>query len=151
MRKISCFLKKKMNIIIFLFKYYQILKCNILLLLHPNGYHTVFSWGWARIYIYFFFITVDVRASLRAPRLIPRGPEVNDRVNLQWPWGDSNWWPLGSKPKAWPTELPLRVELGYIYISITYFNILVMWIGEMALSNLFFIVPYIRRNISPYL
>ena len=34
---------------------------------------------------FFFLITVDVRASLRAPRLIPRGPEVNDRVNLQWP------------------------------------------------------------------
>ena len=63
-----------------------------------------FIWNSFFFFFFFFLITVDVRASLRAPRLIPRGPEVNDRVNLQWPWGDSNWWPLGSKPKAWPTE-----------------------------------------------
>ena len=38
------------------------------------------------LYVFFFFlITVDVRVSLRAPRLIPWGPEVNDGVNLQWP------------------------------------------------------------------
>ena len=37
------------------------------------------------LFFFFFFITVDVQASLRALRLISWGPEVNDRVNLQWP------------------------------------------------------------------
>ena len=68
------------------------------------------------MHIFSFLITVDVRVSLRAPQLIPRGSEVNDRVNLQWPWGDSNWWPLGSKPKAGPTELPLRVYNFNAYV-----------------------------------
>ena len=65
-------------------------------------------------YYYFFLITVDVRVSLSAPRLIPRGPKVNDLVNLQWPWGDSNCWPLGSKPMTEPTELPLSVNFIWI-------------------------------------
>jgi hypothetical protein len=34
------------------------------------------------VYLFFFFITVDVRISLRAPRLIFRDPEVNDQVSL---------------------------------------------------------------------
>jgi hypothetical protein len=33
--------------------------------------------------VFFFLATVGVRTSLRAPRLIPRGLEVNDYVNLQ--------------------------------------------------------------------
>ena len=64
----------------------------------------------ARIELYFFFIIVDVRANLRVPRLIPRAPKVNDGVNLQWSWGDSNWWPLESKSKTGPTELLLRIS-----------------------------------------
>ena len=35
------------------------------------------------LFFFFFFITVDVQVSLCTPRLISRGPEVNDRVNLQ--------------------------------------------------------------------
>ena len=35
-----------------------------------------------RISIFFFLITVDVRANLRTPCLIPWGPEVNVQVNL---------------------------------------------------------------------
>jgi hypothetical protein len=31
----------------------------------------------------FFLFTWDVRASLRAPRLILTGPEINDQVSLQ--------------------------------------------------------------------
>jgi hypothetical protein len=35
------------------------------------------------------------------------GSKVNDHVSLQWLWGswDSNWWPLGSKFRAWPIKL----------------------------------------------
>jgi hypothetical protein len=32
---------------------------------------------------FFFIINVGVRASLRVPRLILTGPEVNDQVSLQ--------------------------------------------------------------------
>jgi hypothetical protein len=36
----------------------------------------------------------------------PTDLEVNNHVSLQWSWGlwDSNWWSLGSKPRAWPVE-----------------------------------------------
>ena len=48
--------------------------------LHANGSRQLIL---TFLFFFFFFITVDVRVSLRTPRLISRGPEVNDRVNLQ--------------------------------------------------------------------
>ena len=104
------------------------------------------------IYIY-ILITVDVRASLRAPRLIPRGLEVNDRVNLQWPWGDSNWWPLGSKPKTGPTKLPLGVYI-YIYIYINkYFlllQLLTTCMSSLLLTHQYHLIVTLSASIGMY-
>ena len=92
-------------------------------------------------------ITVDVRASLRAPRLIPRGPEVNNWVNLQWPWGDSNWWPLGSKPKVWPTELLLRVKHDFIlFFGLECYSRLACLIYNGNICRLFIIVIMVFTN-----
>jgi hypothetical protein len=56
---------------------------------------------------FFFFLLRGCPGQLARTSTNPTGPEVNDHVSLQWPWGlwDSNWWPLGSKPRAWPVEL----------------------------------------------
>lgn len=37
-----------------------------------------------------FFITGDVQLALQAAWPIPRSLKVNGRINLQWPWEDSN-------------------------------------------------------------
>jgi hypothetical protein len=96
--------------------------------------------------IYFIFLSIGVPVSLRAPRLIPRDPEVNDyvslnkiksispqliprdpevndHVSLQWSWSlwYSNRWPLGSKPMVWPVKLHLS-GLWYWFYLFIYFD-----------------------------
>ena len=57
------------------------------------------------ILIIIILIIVDICANLYTPRLIPK---VNDRINLQWSWEDSNDDHWGANPRSDQLNYPLR-------------------------------------------
>jgi hypothetical protein len=80
--------------------------------------------------------------------------KVNDYVSLQWPWENSNSWPLKSKLKTWPVELTLVVIRFFFFII--NMNVRTSLHAPQLISHdhvviLFLIAPVVSSKTALYL